>query len=147
MTVRPLLLCVLSLGLMAGCSKPITSEPMPDNSQSPAQPTAPSGGSPSTETGKGQPVAYVVKNSGIRCIAPPCPTHIAKPVNDPNAEGIQIHEIDFEESGLAEDKREEAMRRADESAEGLKVEAVLDKRLKAGPAGDATVLKVKKLLQ
>jgi hypothetical protein len=147
MNLRPLTLCVLFLGLMAGCSKPITPDPMPDNSQPPAQPTTPSGGSPSAEPGKGQPVAYVVKNSGIRCIAPPCPTHIAKPVNDPNAEGIQIHEIDFEALGLAEDKREEAMRRADESAEGLKVEALLETRLKAGPAGDATVLKVKKLLQ
>jgi hypothetical protein len=147
MIFRPLLLSVLCLGLVAGCSKPISQDPMPDNSKPATQPEAPSGGTPSAEAGKGQPVAYTVKNSGIRCIAPPCPTHLAVPVSNPNADAIQIHEIDFEELGLAEDKREEAMRKADESPEGLKVEAVLETKLKAGPAGDATVLKVKRVLQ
>ena len=36
---------------------------------------------------------------------------------------------------------------ADESPSGLKVEAVLETKLKAGPAGDATVLRVKKVVQ
>jgi len=140
MNVRRFLLCTLCLGLAAGCSKPITPDPMPDNSNPPAQTEKPS------TTGQGQPVAYTVKNSGIRCFAPPCPTHVATLVNDPSAEPIQIHEIDFQDLNPSEDQREQLMRKADETPEGLKVEAVLEKKLKAGPAGDATVLRVKKVL-
>jgi hypothetical protein len=142
MNVRRLLLCVLCLGLVAGCSKPITPDPMPDNSKPPTQPET-----PSTGAGQGQPVAYAVRNSGIRCIAPPCPTHLAVPVNDPNAEAIQIHEIDFQDMNPTEEKREEYMGKADTAPEGLKVEALVEKKLNAGPAGDATVLRVKKVLQ
>ncbi|WP_407737392.1 DUF6748 domain-containing protein [Hyalangium sp.] len=121
---------------------------MPTDSKTPTQQTNPSGGTPSTgaATQGQQPVAYVVKNSGIRCIAAPCPTHIARPVNDPNAEGIQIHQIDFQDINPSDDKRAELMNQADGTPEGLKVEAVLEKKLKAGPAGDATVLRVKKVL-
>lgn len=121
---------------------------MPTDSKTPTQQTNPSGGTPTTGTApQDQPVAYVVKNSGIRCIAAPCPTHIARPVNDPNAEGIKIHQIDFQDVNVTEDKRADLMNQADTSPDGLKVEAVLEKKLKAGPAGDATVLRVKKILQ
>ncbi len=148
MLVRPFLLSVLCLGLVAGCSKPVTPDAMPNDSKTPTQQTNPSGGTPSTGAGQqGQPVAYVVKDSGIRCIAPPCPSHIAKPMNDPNAEGIKIHEIDFQDLNLSEENHAELMNKADTSPDGLKVEAVLEKKLKAGPAGDATVLRVKKVLQ
>jgi hypothetical protein len=147
-TVRPLLLSVLCLGLVAGCSKPISSDPMPENPQTtPTQPATPSGDTPSTEAAPKQSGTYIVKNSGIRCIAPPCPTHIATPVGNPDAEGIKIHEIDFQDLNPSQEKREELMRKADESPEGLKVEAVLETKLKAGPAGDATVLRVKKIAQ
>jgi hypothetical protein len=143
MNVRRFLLCTLLLGLAAGCSKPITPDPMPDNSKPPAQTQNPSAG-----TGQAQAaVAYTVKNSGIRCFAPPCPTHVATPVNDPNAEPVQIHEIDFQDLNPSEDQRAQLQRKADESPEGLKVEAVLEKKPNAGPAGDATVLRVKKVLQ
>jgi hypothetical protein len=143
MTIRPFLLSVLCLGLVVGCSKPVTQDTMP-NDTTPTQPE-----NPSTGTGQqqGATVAYVVKNSGIRCIAPPCPTYIAKPANDPNAEGIQIHELDFQDLNPTEDKRAELTNVADTSPDGLKVEAVLEKKLKAGPAGDATVLRVKKVVQ
>ncbi len=134
MNIRRFLLCVLCLGLVAGCSKPITPDPMPDNSN------------PSTGAIQGQQ-AYTVKNSGIRCIAPPCPTHLAVPVSNPNADPIQIHEIDFQDLNPSEAQREELQRKADETPEGLKVEAVLEKKPNAGPAGDATVLRVKKVLQ
>ncbi|WP_224247672.1 DUF6748 domain-containing protein [Hyalangium gracile] len=148
MTVRPFLLSVLCLGLMVGCSKPVTPDAMPNEPKTPTQPENPSGGTPSTGTGQqAQPAAYVVKNSGIRCIAPPCPTHIATPVGVANAEGIQIHEIDFQDINPSQEKREELMNVADTSPDGLKVEAVLEKKLKAGPAGDATVLRVKKVVQ
>jgi hypothetical protein len=114
---------------------------MPNDSKTPTQQPS-SGGTPNT--GAAQTVTYIVKNSGIRCIAPPCPAYIAKPANDPNAEGIQIHEIDLQDLNLSEEKRTELINRADTSPDGLKVEAVLEKKLKAGPAGDATVLRVKK---
>ncbi len=144
MNLRPFLLSLLCLGLVAGCSKPMTPDPMPSEPKTPTQPETPSGGAGQQQA---QTVTYVVKNSGIRCIAPPCPTHIAKPVNDANAEGIKIHEIDFQDLNPSEEKRTELMRVADESPDGLKVEAVLETKLKAGPAGDATVLRVKKVVQ
>lgn len=143
MTIRPFLLSVLCLGLVVGCSKPVTPDAMP-NDKTPTQPANPSDG---TGQQQGSPVAYVVKNSGIRCIAPPCPTYIARPASDPNAEGIQIHELDFQDIAPTQEKREELTNIADTSPDGLKVEAVLEKKLKAGPAGDATVLRVKKVLQ
>jgi hypothetical protein len=149
MNLRLLPLCMLCLGLVAGCAKqsPTPEDGVPDSSK-PTQSDSPSGGTPSAEAaGQGQPVAYVVRNSGIRCIAPPCPTHLAVPVSNPNAEPIQIHEIDFGALGLTQDKMEEAMRKADESPDGLKVEALIEKQANAGPAGDATVLRVKKVLQ
>jgi hypothetical protein len=149
MNFRLLSLCVVCLGLVAGCAKQSSSPeaPMSDPSQ-PTQTDSPSGGTPITgAAGQGEAVVYTVRNSGIRCIAPPCPTHVAVPVNDPNAEGIQIHEIDFQDMNPTEEKREEYMGKADTAPEGLKVEAVLEKKLNAGPAGDATVLRVKKVLQ
>jgi hypothetical protein len=142
MNVRHFLLCMLCLGLTAGCSKPITPDPMPDNSTPPGQIQ-----NPSTGTGQAQAETYTVKNSGIRCFAPPCPTHVATPVNNPSAEPIQIHDIDFQDLNPSDDQREQLMRKADENPEGLKVEAVLEKKANAGPAGDATVLRVKKVLQ
>jgi len=149
MNLRLLPLCVLCLGLMAGCAKqsPTPEEPMTQPSK-PTQTDSPSGGTPGTQAaGQGQPEAYVIRNSGIRCIAPPCPTHLAQPVANPGGDAIQIHEIDFGVLGLTQDKLEELMRRADESPEGLKVEALIDKQPNAGPAGDATVLRVKRVLQ
>jgi hypothetical protein len=142
MNLRPLKLCVLFLGLVAGCSKPITQDPMPDNSNPPTQPET-----PSTGAGQGQPATYTVRNSGIRCIAPPCPTHLAQPASNPDGDAIQIHEIDFQDINPSEAQRTELMRKADEEPQGLKVEAVLVTQPKAGPAGDATVLRVKKVLQ
>lgn len=141
MNLRPLTLCALLLGLAAGCSKPITQDPMPENSK-PTQPET-----PTTGAGQGQQAVYTIRNSGIRCFAPPCPTHLAQPASDPTGDAIQIHEIDFQDINPSEQQRETLMRKADESPEGLKVEAVLEKKLKAGPAGDATVLRVKKVLQ
>ncbi len=143
MNLRPLTLCVLFLGLVAGCSKPITQDPMPDNSKTtPTQPET-----PSTGASQGQPVTYTVRNSGVRCIAAPCPTHRAQPVSPPDAEEILIHEIDFQDINPSEEQRTALMEKADGTPEGLKVEAVLVTKPKAGPAGDATVLRVKKVLQ
>jgi hypothetical protein len=149
MNLRLLSLCMLCLGLMAGCAKqtPTPEDGVTDPSK-PTQTDSPSGGTPSTgAAGQGQPVAYMVRNSGIRCIAPPCPTHLAVPVSNPNADAIQIHELDFEALNPSQEKREEFMRKADESPDGLRVEAVIEKKANAGPAGEATILRVKKVLQ
>lgn len=147
MNLRLLPLCMMCLSLVAGCSKqsPTPEEPMNPPSK-PTQTDSPSGGTPGTTQAAGQPEAYVVRNSGIRCIAPPCPTHLAQPVANPGADAIQIHEIDFGALGLTQDKLDEFMRKVDETPEGLKVEALIDKQPNAGPAGDATVLRVKKVL-
>jgi hypothetical protein len=150
MNLRPLSLCVLCLGLLAGCAKqsPSSEAPMTDSSK-PTQTESPSGGTPDPQAGgagKGQQAAYIVRNSGIRCIAPPCPSYLAQPVAQPDVDAIQIHEIDFSALNASEEQRAEFMHKADGTPEGLRVEAVLDKQLNAGPAGDATVLRVKKVL-
>jgi hypothetical protein len=149
MILRPLLLSALCLGLVAGCAK---QSPAPENtmpptdSKTPTQPETPSGGTTNGAGAQGQPEAYIIRNSGIRCIAPPCPTHLAVPVANPGQDAIQIHEIDFSAMNPSEEKREEYMAKADTDPNGLKVEAVLDKQTNAGPAGDATVLRVRKIL-
>jgi hypothetical protein len=147
MLLRPLMLSVLCLGLLAGCANqsPSPENAMPDNSTTPKQPAGSSDGT-TTGAGQGQPVAYIVRNSGIRCIAPPCPTYLAVPVVNPGPDAIQIHEIDFSALNPSEEKFQEYMGKADGDPNGLKVEAVLETQVNAGPAGDATVLKVSKVL-
>ncbi len=153
MTPRLLSLSVLCLGLMAGCAKqsPTPENPMPDESTAesaqPSQPESPSGGTPMTGTEQAaQPKAYVVRDSGVRCFTTPCPSYTAMPVNDPGGDAIQIHELEFGDMNLTQDKVEGYMLQASQGA-GLKVEATLEVKPKAGPAGDATVLRVKQVLQ
>jgi hypothetical protein len=92
-------------------------------------------------------VAYTVKNNESRCSAPPCPTYVAISLNDPSAKPIPIHVIDFQDVDIPQPKREEYMSKADTSPEGLKVEAVPQRQQNADPGGDATVLRVKKVLE
>ena len=149
---------VLALGLLAGCNR---------SAQPTAPAEAPSEGTPSarlespppsespvndTEPGTAQapeqagPAVFFVKASGIRCIAAPCPTFTASRPDKPGEDELMVHELDLSALNVGEEKREE-LRLATERPPGLKVEATVDIRPKAGPAGDATVLRVTRVIE
>lgn len=166
MPLRPLLLTALALGLSAGCARPPTSQSGASNepgttAQAPAPqaamqpPSEPgSGGTPAEGTKpaegdtagapQGQPAVYEVQLSGVRCIAPPCPTHLARPVNNPDGDALQIHELDFTALNLPEERVEALHRRLEQGQ--VRLEATVGTRPNAGPAGAATVLRVTKVL-
>ncbi|MBU8899994.1 hypothetical protein DRW03_19935 [Corallococcus sp. H22C18031201] len=167
MTVRTMLLsAVLALGLAAGCSKPPSpsahpsSEPgaeavpteakqpdtkQPDTAPAPSEPgTAPSAGGP--EMKKGEPVVYIIKNSGVRCITTPCPYYNAFRADDPSADPIPVHELDLTAVTGGQQERQDSLVNQTTAKDGLRVEATLDKREHAGPAGTATVLRASKLV-
>jgi hypothetical protein len=165
MPFRPLLLAALTLGLSAGCSKPPSSQsdatnepgtttaqaPSPEGArQPPSEPGSggmapPEGTKPREEgTAGATPTVYVVQLSGVRCMAAPCPTHLATPVNPPNAESLHIHEMDFSALNLPEERVHALNQRLEQGQ--VKLEASLSTRANAGPAGAATVLRVTKVL-
>ena len=168
MNVRPLLLAALALGFAAGCSgkPPSSSAPPPSEPGTAAAPTTgenrPSEAPPTNEPGtaapaptgspNGQPevksgesAVYIVRNSGIRCIAPPCPSYTAARVDQPGKDALLIHELDLTAVSGGSDERMQELTMQTERGEGLKVEATLDTQANAGPAGAATILRVKKL--
>lgn len=166
MPFRPLLLSVLALGAAAGCAKPPSSQngasnepgttaqapapqavqqpPSEPGSGEPAQGTPPAQGDTAAAPEQSQPAQYFVQLSGVRCIAAPCPTHLATPVNNPDGDSIHIHELDFSALNLPE-ARVESLNRQLETGR-VKMEATLSTRPNAGPAGAATVLHAKKVL-
>jgi hypothetical protein len=95
---RSLLLSALCLGLVAGCARSASPEsaPMPQPPPSSAQPSGIPG--KPAEADQTKPTAYLVRDSGIRCFAPPCPSFLAVPSDKSDAEGLQIHEVDFSEA-------------------------------------------------
>ncbi|NMO23529.1 DUF6748 domain-containing protein, partial [Pyxidicoccus fallax] len=104
---------------------------------------APANGQP--EVKPGESAVYIVKDSGIRCIAPPCPSYTAARVDKPGADALLIHELDLSAVSGGSDERTNSLTMQTTQPEGLKVEATLDTRPNAGPAGAATVLRVNKL--
>jgi hypothetical protein len=163
MTLRqPLLAAALAVSLLAGCSRntsesrpaesggtpPSQMNPSANDTPTPAPAANPPGESPSggTAANAGASVVYVVKDSGVRCIAPPCPAYIATRPDRPNEDGLQVTDIDLAALNLAEERRANLLE-ATHSPTGLKVEATVVKVPKAGPAGDATVLRVTKLAE
>lgn len=167
MNVRPLLLAALVLGCVAGCnnrpptsSTPPASEPgtaaAPEARPSPPPPanepgtanapgnTAPPG-SGQPEVKPGESAVYLVRDSGIRCIAPPCPAYTAARVDKPGADPLLIHELDLTAVTGGSDERMQSLTMQTQQDPGLKVEATLDTQPNAGPAGAATVLRVRKL--
>jgi hypothetical protein len=160
MTFRPLLLgALMTLGLTPGCNNQqspqkagSTNEPG-STVQAPAQPAQPpsepgSGGTQQAPETAGAPAAggtvYEVQLSGVRCIAAPCPTHLARPVNQPDADAVQVHELDLSALNMPEERQQALLQRMNEGS--VKVVARVGFRQKAGPAGDATVLKVTQLV-
>lgn len=169
MSLRPLLLAAMTIALSTGCANkpasspsepsnepgtPVAPAPAPQAAQPPSEPGS-GGTAPAPEAAQGtqqpqagaaaaQPTVYKVKISGVRCIAAPCPTHKATPVNDTTGEYIHIHEIDFSGANVPQE-RIEALNRRMEQGE-ITVEATIGTRPHAGPAGAATVLKVSKVI-
>ncbi|WP_164011204.1 DUF6748 domain-containing protein [Pyxidicoccus trucidator] len=162
MNVRPLLLAALALGFAAGCSKPSStpgtpaSEPGTPSTETAAAPSdsAPPGNEPGTaaaaptpaaEARPGESAVYIVKNSGVRCMTTPCPYFNATRADKPGSEPMMIHELDLSAVTGGSDERTQSLTQQTEMGEGLKVEATLETKQNAGPAGAATVLKVGKL--
>jgi hypothetical protein len=161
MNVRSLLLTALALGCVAGCnnrppasSTPPASEPgtaaapqaqpsQPPPANEPGTAAAPGNGQP--EVKPGESAVYMVRDSGIRCIAPPCPSYTAARVDKPGADPLLIHELDLSAVSGGSDERAQSLTLQTTQDPGLKVEATLDTRPNAGPAGAATVLRVTKL--
>lgn len=158
---RSLLVVSALLALAAaGCSRgssPGATPPPPAQGPAVTPPAAPTAeATPEHATGTedratppedaGAPQRFLVRLSGVRCIAAPCPTHLAEPLGQQGAEPLQVHELDFAAAGLTDAQRDAVLARMDRTP-GVKLEARVGVRPKAGPAGDATVLYVTRLLE
>jgi len=159
---RLLLLAALVLGLASGCSKPpaaTSPSPASENgtpSLEPAVRAAPQDSENGTPTmtpppphdsqpKPGESSVYIVKDSGIRCFAPPCPTYNAFPVDKPDAEPIPVHELELSAVTEGSNEKAESLIRKTVDGTGLKVQGTLETRPNAGPAGAATVLRASKV--
>ncbi|MBZ4333984.1 hypothetical protein NR800_26475 [Corallococcus interemptor] len=166
MNARSLILsAVLVLGPVA-CSTPSSPTAQPSGDVSGAEaPTelkrtgadAPSGAANEPGTAAPSPspgdatmspsTVYIIKDNGKRCFAPPCDHYDLFSADAPDKKLQSIHEIDLTAiTGGDDAKLGELMQRASKGGPGLKVEGSLDKRLKAGPAGDAIVLRATRIV-
>ena len=158
----------LALGLLAGCSSntrttppaepsaaesggtPTPSAAAPDTSAQklPTQPLEESGGTAApAPAADAKPVVYYVKDSGVRCMAAPCPSYIATRADKPDAEGIPITDLDLGALGVGEEQSAKLLDSTHNGTRGLKVEATVIKVPNAGPAGDGTRLSVNRVLE
>ena len=168
MTRRPSLLVLpLALALLTGCSggaramaedRPAGSTgtpasakappPAPPPAPAPAPASPPGSAAPSSSApDEGPSAVYVVKDSGMRCIAAPCPSLVARPVDPPGAEGLRITGLDLSALGLSDEQEEHLQNQAHSGGPGLRVEATVTTRPHAGPAGAATELRVRRVLE
>jgi hypothetical protein len=164
MTLRHALVTATLLSLLVGCSRNATppapaessgTTPQPMESPEQKQPApadapveGPSGGTaeapPATATPSALPegpAIFMLKGSGVRCMTTPCPSHHAFLTDNLEGEPVQIHEVDLSGLGLTEEQQAQLMLQVD-SGQAVRVKASLSVRPKAGPAGDATVLRV-----
>lgn len=145
------------LSLLAGCSRgtpPPSSSSEPGTPAAAEQPATPAGEAPANEPGTASkpsapvpqgPAVFVVRTSGVRCITEPCPYYVATRPERPGEEALEVHEVDLGAVAATEQAREPLQRALDEGP-GLKVEAVVEVKPNAGPAGAATVLRVRKVV-
>lgn len=163
MTARPSLLATaLVLGLSVGCTnnrppsevRPAesggTPAPVIDATPNPGPaPTmnpsgeAPSGGTATDDPSK--PTIYFIKDSGIRCIAPPCPVYIATRPDRPDEDGLKVTSLDLSSLGLSQEQKD-GLFEASHHGAGVKLEATVKTVPKAGPGGAATILVVSRLI-
>lgn len=160
---KPLLTAALALGLLVGCSKGATpdspsaesggtpSAPMQKPPETPAPATAPtqetpSGGTAAAPSDERGPAVFFIRNSGVRCITTPCPFFTATRPDRPNDEPLPVHEVDTAALNVSDERRNMIMEAANGPA-GLKVEATVDTVPNAGPAGAATVLRVRRVVE
>ncbi len=118
--------------------------------QTPELPSAESGGTPAT-AGEGMvaegKATYYVKDSGVRCMAAPCPSFIARRADKPDEEGIPITDLDLATLGVTDAQRDRMLESTHDGSRGLKVEATIIQVPNAGPAGTATRLSVNRVLE
>ena len=151
MNSRSLLLAALVLGFVSGCSKPpaaTAAPPASENAPPSSENGTPTMNAPPTNDSQpkqGESTVYIVKDSGVRCFAPPCPTYNAFPVDKPDAEPIPVHELELGAVTKGSDEQTEALIRKTLDGTGLKVQGTLETRPNAGPAGAATVLRASKV--
>ncbi|QRN96965.1 hypothetical protein JRI60_49735 [Archangium violaceum] len=160
MTLRqPLVAAALAFSLLVGCSRntpesrPAESGGTPTERATPSTnptgeppPSEPPSGGTAAAANAGTPVVYIVKDSGVRCMAAPCPTFIATRADRPNEDGLQITDVDLAALGFNAE-RSASLMEATHTPTGLKVEATVVTVPKAGPAGDATVLRVTRVIE
>ena len=96
---------------------------------------------PPAEGELGRPQALLLKDSGVRCVTFPCPSYSVQAAGEQGSRAV--HELDL--SALGSDAERERVQRGLE--QGVRVEGTLSLRMRAGPAGDATVLRVTRLLK
>lgn len=166
MNVRSLLLsAVLVLGPVA-CSTPSSPSTQPSSDVSGAAAPAdlkrtdvdaPAGAANEPGTAAPTPspgdatmttsTVYIVKDNGKRCFAPPCDHYDLFSADAPDKKLQSFHELDLSAiTGGDSEKMGELLQRTSKGGPGLKVEGSLDKRLKAGPAGDAVVLRASRVV-
>ena len=89
----------------------------------------------------GRPQALLLKDSGVRCITTPCPSYSVQAAGEQGSRAV--HELDL--SALGSDEERERVQQG--LQRGVRVEGTLSIRRNAGRAGDATVLRVTRLLK
>ncbi|MGQ0508701.1 MAG: DUF6748 domain-containing protein [Myxococcaceae bacterium] len=84
--------------------------------------------------------AFIVRPSGIRCMAAPCPYFLVSPEAKQDLEPLQIHELKWDRTGASEAQATRWVQQVNTTE--LRVRGKVERRVKAGPAGDAMVLNV-----
>ena len=93
-----------------------------------------------------EPVVYIVKDSGVRCIVAPCPVYLAHRADQPEEAGLKVTDLDLSALALGDEQRATLLKSTHKTGPGLKVEATVRTVPHAGPGGTATILRVSRVL-